>query len=133
IGWGLGGRLDNRVGCQALKQFLAPIPMPVTFTKLKRLIHEETKRRGLYMKMNKAVPFALSAMLIGGAAVPAAVFAKDEVKLEEMQEQPSFIKVEGNITAVEKNGDITRYTIGQGESAPVVAVTSDTLVFDNTG
>lgn len=87
------------------------------------------------MKMKKAVPFALSAMLVGGAVVPAAVFANDEVKSksDEAQKEMSFIKTEGTIQSVEKNGDVTLYTIKHGEESPVLAVTNETLVYDNTG
>lgn len=85
------------------------------------------------MKKNKFVPFAMSALLISGAAVPAAVFANDDAQAEEVQEQMSFIKVEGTIDSVEKNGDVTLYTLKNGEETNVLAVMKDTLVFDNTG
>ncbi|WP_153723333.1 stalk domain-containing protein [Sporosarcina cascadiensis] len=85
------------------------------------------------MKKNKFVPFAMSALLISGAAVPAAVFANDDSQAEEVQEQMSFIKVEGTIDSVEKNSDVTLYTLKNGEETNVLAVMKDTLVFDNTG
>lgn len=87
------------------------------------------------MKMNKAVPFALSAMLVGGAVVPAAVFANDEVKSksDEAQKEMSFIKTEGTIQSVEKNDGVTLYTVKQGEEVSVLAVTDETLIYDNTG
>lgn len=87
------------------------------------------------MKMKKTVPFALSAMLVGGALVPAAVFANDEAisKSDEAQKEVAFIKTEGTIQAIEKNGDVTLYTIKHGEESPVLAVTNETLVYDNTG
>ncbi|GKV66468.1 MULTISPECIES: stalk domain-containing protein [unclassified Sporosarcina] len=85
------------------------------------------------MKKNKFVPFAMSALLISGAAVPAAVFANDDAQAEEVQEQMSFIKVEGTIDSVEKNSDVTLYTLKNGEETNVLAVMKDTLVFDNKG
>lgn len=85
------------------------------------------------MKMNKLTPFAMSALLVGGTVVPAAVFADEGVKEEEMQLKPSFIQVSGTIEEVEKVDHATLYTIKSGEEINVFAVTKDALLFDNTG
>ncbi|WP_301108759.1 stalk domain-containing protein [Sporosarcina sp.] len=85
------------------------------------------------MKMNKIVPFAMSALLVGGAALPAGVFAKGGENTEEMQVKPSFVQVGGTIEEVEKVDYATLYTIKNGEEINVLAVTKEALVFDNTG
>lgn len=85
------------------------------------------------MKMNILAPFAMSALLISGAVVPATVFANEGVKEEEMQLMPSFIQVSGTIEEVEKGEQATLYTIKNGEDINVLAVMKDTLIFDNTG
>ena len=85
------------------------------------------------MKMNKMVPFALSALLIGSVAAPGATFAKEEVKTEVKNEEATFILVNGTIDSVEKGDDSTLYTIKGKEESPVLTVTDSTLVFDNTG
>lgn len=79
------------------------------------------------------MPFALSAMLVGSAAVPGAVFAKEDVKTEVTTEEATFILVNGTIDGVEKNDDSTLYTLTGKEEATVLSVTDETLVFDNTG
>ena len=85
------------------------------------------------MRMNKIMPFALSAMLVGSAAVPGAVFAKEDVKTEVVNEDATFILVNGTIDGVEKGDDSTLYTIKGKEEAPVLSVTDETLIFDNMG
>lgn len=85
------------------------------------------------MKMKKAVPFAMSALLVGGALTPAAVFANEGGNSEEMQVKPSFVQVEGTIESVEVGEQSTLYSIKDGEETNVLAVMKETLVFDNTG
>ncbi|PIC64124.1 copper amine oxidase [Sporosarcina sp. P13] len=85
------------------------------------------------MKINKIIPIAMSALLIGSAAASGEVFAKEGVKSEVTSNEKAYIKVEGIIESVEKGEAATLYTIKQGEERPVFAVTEDTLVFDNTG
>ncbi|PIC76695.1 copper amine oxidase [Sporosarcina sp. P19] len=85
------------------------------------------------MKWNKMIPFAMSALLIGGVAVPEAVSAKEEVKAEVTSEEKAFIKVEGTIDGIEKNNELTLYTVKGDEDFPVLAITDETLIFDNTG
>ncbi|WP_313237733.1 stalk domain-containing protein [Sporosarcina ureae] len=85
------------------------------------------------MKWNKVIPFAMSALLIGGVAVPEAVSAKEEGKAEVTSEEKAFIKVEGTIDGIEKNNELTLYTVKGDEDFPVLAITDETLIFDNTG
>ncbi|PID18148.1 MULTISPECIES: stalk domain-containing protein [unclassified Sporosarcina] len=85
------------------------------------------------MKMNKMISFALTALLIGSAAAPAAIYAEGKVKTEVTSDEKAFSKVEGVIEHVVKENDVTRYTIKQKEESPVLAVTDETLIFDNTG
>ncbi|ARK26274.1 copper amine oxidase [Sporosarcina sp. P37] len=83
--------------------------------------------------MNKMISFALTALLIGSAAAPAAIYAEGKVKTEVTSDEKAFSKVEGVIEHVVKENDVTRYTIKQKEESPVLAVTDETLIFDNTG
>ncbi|ARJ40426.1 copper amine oxidase [Sporosarcina ureae] len=83
--------------------------------------------------MNKFVPFAMSALLIGGAAVPEAVSAKEEVKAEVTSDEKAFVKVEGTIEGIEKNEEFTLYTIKGKEESSALAINKETLIFDNTG
>ncbi|PIC66455.1 copper amine oxidase [Sporosarcina sp. P16a] len=85
------------------------------------------------MKLNKFVPFAMSALLIGGAAVPEAVSAKEEVKAEVTSDEKAFVKVEGTIEGIEKNEEFTLYTIKGKEESSALAINKETLIFDNTG
>lgn len=81
------------------------------------------------MRMNKIMPFALSAMLVSSAAV----FAKEDVKTEVVNEEATFILVNGTIEGIEKGDDSTLYTVKGNEESPVLSVTEETLVFDDTG
>ncbi len=93
------------------------------------------------MKMTKVVPFAMSALLIGGAiGVPSASANEGEVvvtsatdNMEQPQVQPIFIKIAGTIENVEKRDNATYYTVNEGENTNVFVVNDTTLVFDNTG
>lgn len=85
------------------------------------------------MKLNKIVPFAMSALLIGGVAVPEAVSAKEEVKAEVTSDEKAFVKVEGTIDGIEKNDELTLYTIKGKEESSALAINKETLIFDNTG
>ena len=84
------------------------------------------------MKKIKFVPFAMTALLLGGATVAPTTFA-DEAPTEEMEVQPVFIKIAGTIDNVDVRDNATYYTMKDGENINVLAVTADTLVFDNTG
>jgi len=94
------------------------------------------------MKMTKVVPFAMSALLIGGAVVaPTASANEGEAVVtnatdnneQNPQVQPIFIKIAGTIENVEKREDSTYYTVKEDEDTNVFVVNNDTLVFDNTG
>ncbi|MGE8000020.1 stalk domain-containing protein [Lysinibacillus sp. NPDC093190] len=94
------------------------------------------------MKMTKVVPFAMSALLIGGAVVAPTASAKEGEAVvtnatdnneQNPQVQPIFIKIAGTIENVEKREDSTYYTVKEGENTNVFVVNDDTLVFDNTG
>ncbi|MFB7159330.1 MULTISPECIES: stalk domain-containing protein [unclassified Lysinibacillus] len=94
------------------------------------------------MKMTKVVPFAMSALLIGGAVVaPTASANEGEAVVtnatdnneQNPQVQPIFIKIAGTIENVEKREDSTYYTVKEDENTNVFVVNDETLVFDNTG
>jgi len=94
------------------------------------------------MKMTKVVPFAMSALLIGGAVVaPTASANEGEAVVtnatdnneQNPQVQSIFIKITGTIENVEKRKDSTYYTVKEDENTNVFVVNDDTLVYDNTG
>ncbi|PIC96194.1 copper amine oxidase [Sporosarcina sp. P26b] len=85
------------------------------------------------MKLNKIIPFALSALLVGSVAVPGMTFAKENVKTEMTSDLKAFIKVEGTIEGVEKNDGLTLYTLDGKEEQFVLAVNEETLIYDNAG
>ncbi|ARK21891.1 stalk domain-containing protein [Sporosarcina ureae] len=85
------------------------------------------------MKLNKIIPFALSALLVGSVAVPGMTFAKENVKTEMTSDLKAFIKVEGTIEDVEKNDGLTLYTLDGKEEQFVLAVNEETLIYDNAG
>ncbi len=94
------------------------------------------------MKMTKVVPFAMSALLIGGAVVAPTASANEGQAVvtnatdnneQNPQVQPIFMKIAGTIDNVEKREDSTYYTVKEDENTNVFVVNDDTLVFDNTG
>ncbi|MFC9542536.1 stalk domain-containing protein [Lysinibacillus sp. NPDC056959] len=94
------------------------------------------------MKMTKVVPFAMSALLIGGAVVAPTASANEgeavvtnatDNKEQNPEVQPTFIKIAGTIENVEKREDATYYTVKENENINVFVVNDETLVFDNTG
>ncbi|WP_155590788.1 stalk domain-containing protein [Lysinibacillus cavernae] len=91
------------------------------------------------MKMTKVVPFAMSALLLGGAiGVPTASATEGEAVVTnaentEQQVQPIFIKVTGTVENVDVNENATYYTVIDGDNTNIVIVNKDSLVFDNTG
>lgn len=94
------------------------------------------------MKMKKVVPFAMTALLIGGAVVAPSASANEgnagvtnttENKEQNPQVEPVFIKVAGTVDNVEQRDKATYYTVKEGEDTNVLVVNDDTLVFDNTG
>ncbi|MFJ8513561.1 stalk domain-containing protein [Lysinibacillus xylanilyticus] len=94
------------------------------------------------MKMTKVVPFAMSALLIGGAVVAPTASANEREAVvtnatdnneQNPQVQPIFIKITGTIENVEKREDSTYYTVKEDENTNVFVVNDNTLVYDNTG
>jgi len=94
------------------------------------------------MKMTKVVPFAMSALLIGGAVVAPTASANEgeavvtnatDNKEQNPEVQPTFIQITGTIENVEKRKDATYYTVKENENINVFVVNDETLVFDNTG
>ncbi|MFJ8090894.1 stalk domain-containing protein [Lysinibacillus sp. NPDC095746] len=94
------------------------------------------------MKMTKVVPFAMSALLIGGAVVAPTASANEGKAVvtnatdnneQNPQVQPIFIKIAGTIERVEKRDDSTYYTVKEEDNTNVFVVNDETLVFDNTG
>lgn len=94
------------------------------------------------MKMTKVVPFAMSALLIGGAVVAPTALANEGKAVvtnatdnneQNPQVQPIFIKIAGTIESVEKRDDSTYYTVKEEDNTNVFVVNDETLVFDNTG
>lgn len=94
------------------------------------------------MKMKKVVPFAMTALLIGGAVVAPSASANEgnagvtnttDNKEQNPQVEPAFIKVAGTVDNVENNKNATNFTVKEGEDTNVLVVNDDTLVFDNTG
>lgn len=94
------------------------------------------------MKMKKVVPFAMSALLIGGAVVAPTASANEgeavvtnatDNKEQNPEVQPTFIKIAGTIESVEKREDATYYTVKENENTNVFVVNDETLVFDNIG
>jgi len=94
------------------------------------------------MKMKKVVPFAMTALLIGGAVVAPSASANEgnagvtnttENKEQNPQVEPVFIKVAGTVDNVEQREKATYYTVKEGEDTNVLVVNDDTLVFDNSG
>ncbi|MEX3745565.1 stalk domain-containing protein [Lysinibacillus xylanilyticus] len=94
------------------------------------------------MKMKKVVPFAMTALLIGGAVVAPSASANEgnagvtnttDNKEQNPQVEPVFIKVAGTVDNVEQRDNATYYTVKEGEDTNVFVVNDDTLVFDNAG
>ncbi|MBG9455829.1 copper amine oxidase [Lysinibacillus sphaericus] len=92
--------------------------------------------------MTKVVPFAMSALLIGGAVVAPTASANEgeavvtnatDNKEQNPEVQPTFIQITGTIENVEKREDATYYTVKENENINVFVVNDETLVFDNTG
>ncbi|KOY80606.1 copper amine oxidase N-terminal domain-containing protein [Lysinibacillus macroides] len=91
------------------------------------------------MKMTKFVPFAMSALLLGGAiGAPTASANEGEATVinaetSEQQVQPIFIKVTGTVENVEVRENATYYTMVDGDNTNIVITNKDSLVFDNMG
>ena len=89
--------------------------------------------------MKRTIPFALSAVLVGGAFAPA-VFGNEtsikenETNKEEEQVQENFLKLTGTLSSLEKNENGLLYgLIEQQDSVFNIVVGEETVVVDNTG
>lgn len=89
--------------------------------------------------MKKTVPFALSAILVGGAFAPAILAnetssKENETTKEEEQVQENFLKLTGTLASLEKNENGLLYgVIEQQDDVFHIVVEKDTVVVDNTG
>lgn len=91
------------------------------------------------MKMTKVVPFAMSALLLGGAiGAPTASANEGEAvvtnaETTEQQVQPTFIKVTGTVENVDVRENGTSYTVMDGDNTNIVIANKESFIFDNTG
>lgn len=89
--------------------------------------------------MKKTVPFALSAILVGGAFAPAILAnetssKENETTKEEEQVHNKFLKLTGTLASLEKNENGLLYgLIEQQDDVFHIVVEKDTVVVDNTG
>lgn len=89
--------------------------------------------------MKKTVPFALSAILVGGAFAPSILAnetssKENETTKEEEQVQNKFLKLTGTLASLEKNENGLLYgVIEQQDDVFHIVVGEDTVVVDNTG
>ena len=83
------------------------------------------------MKMTKVVPFAMSALLLGGAiGAPTASANEGEATVinaetSEQQVQPIFIKVTGTVENVEVRENATYYTVVDGDNTNIEIANKD--------
>ncbi|KAB8128858.1 copper amine oxidase N-terminal domain-containing protein [Gracilibacillus oryzae] len=85
------------------------------------------------MKMAKYAPLAITALLVGSTAVAGTTLAAAETPIEQEENQPVFIKTTGTVESVEERGDVSYYSVREGENVHTLAITADTPVYDNTG
>lgn len=85
------------------------------------------------MKMAKIAPIVITALLLGGTAAVSTTMGVTEVPIEQEENQPVFIKTTGTIESVDVNGDISYYSVRDGENLYTLVVTADTPIYDNTG
>ena len=89
--------------------------------------------------MKKTIPFALSAVLLGGAFAPAVLgnetsIKENETNKEDGQVQNNFLKLTGTLSSLEKNENGLLYgLIEQQDNVFNIVVGEETVVVDNTG
>ena len=89
--------------------------------------------------MKKMIPFALSAVLVGGAFAPTVLgnetsTKENETNKDEGQVQGNFLKLTGTLSSLEKNENGLLYgIIEQQDNVFNIAVGEETVVVDNTG
>ena len=89
--------------------------------------------------MKKMIPFALSAVLVGGAFVPTVLgnetsTKENETNKDEGQVQENFLKLTGTLSSLEKNENGLLYGVNeQQDNVFNIVVGEETVVVDNTG
>ncbi len=89
--------------------------------------------------MKRAIPFALSAVLVGGAFAPTVLgnetsTKENETNKDEGQVQEKFLKLTGTLSSLEKNENGLLYgVIEQQDNVFNIVVGEETVVVDNTG
>ena len=89
--------------------------------------------------MKKMIPFALSAVLVGGAFVPTVLgnetsTKENETNKDEGQVQEKFLKLTGTLSSLEKNENRLLYGVNeQQDNVFNIVVGEETVVVDNTG
>ena len=89
--------------------------------------------------MKRTIPFALCAVLVGGAIAPTALannpsVKENEAKKEEEQVQQNFLKITGTLSSLVKQGNGLLYgSIEQQDNIFNIVVGDKTVVVDNTG
>ena len=89
--------------------------------------------------MKKMIPFALSAVLVGGAFAPTVLgnetsTKENETNKDEGQVQEKFLKLTGTLSSLEKNENGLLYGVNeQQDNVFNIVVGEETVVVDNTG
>ena len=89
--------------------------------------------------MKKMIPFALSAVLVGGAFAPTVLgnetsTKENETNKDEGQVQEKFLKLTGTLSSLEKSENGLLYgVIEQQDNVFNIVVGEETVVVDNTG
>ena len=89
--------------------------------------------------MKRAIPFALSAVLVGGAFAPTVLgnetsTKENETNKDEGQVQEKFLKLTGTLSSLEKNENgLLHGVIEQQDNVFNIVVGQETVVVDNTG
>ena len=89
--------------------------------------------------MKRAIPFALSAILVGGAFAPTVLgnetsTKENETNKDEGQVQENFLKLAGTLSSLEKNENgLLHGVIEQQDNVFNIVVGQETVVVDNTG
>ena len=89
--------------------------------------------------MKRAIPFALSAILVGGAFAPTVLgnetsTKENETNKDEGQVQEKFLKLTGTLSSLEKNENgLLHGVIEQQDNVFNIVVGQETVVVDNTG
>jgi len=89
--------------------------------------------------MKKMIPFALSAVLVGGAFAPTVLgnetsTKENETNKDEGQVQEKFLKLTGTLSSLEKNENRLLYGVNeQQDNVFNIVVGEETVVVDNTG